>query len=108
MTPPTLSPFWKYEEALTRHYLRSDGGFGSAPLSFLDASGPELARAVGKGPEEAGDVLAEFLAMFRRNELVWALSHGYAPAPPAGVRAPGFLNFLIAHIRILSQLFLDV
>ena len=102
MTPPTLSPFWKYEEALTRHYLRSDGGFGSAPLSFLDASGPELARAVGKGPEEAGDVLAEFLAMFRRNELVWALSHGYAPAPPAGVRAPGFLNFLILSCHVAS------
>ena len=55
MTPANMTPFWMWEEALTRHYLRSDGGFGSAPLSFLDVSGVELARAIGKGAAEAGE-----------------------------------------------------
>jgi hypothetical protein len=102
MTPSSLTPFWRWEEALTRHYLRSDGGFGSAPLSFLDVSGVELARAIGKGPSEAGDALAAFLAIFRRQTLVDALTYGYSPAPPEGLRVSGFFNFLVLSCHVAS------
>ena len=97
-----MTPFWMWEEALTRHYLRSDGGFGSAPLSFLDVSGIELARAIGKGAAEAGDALAEFVTIFRRQALVDALTYGYSPSPPEGLRVPGFFNFLILSCHVAS------
>jgi hypothetical protein len=102
MTLPNMTPFWRWEEALTRHYLRSDGGFGSAPLSFLDVSGVELARAIGKGPSEAGGALAAFLTIFRRQALVDALTYGYSPSPPEGLRVPGFFNFLILSCHVAS------
>lgn len=102
MTLPSMTPFWRWEEALTRHYLRSDGGFGSAPLSFLDVSGVELARAIGKGPSKAGDALAAFLTIFRRQALVDALTYGYSPSPPEGLRVPGFFNFLILSCHVAS------
>lgn len=102
MTLANMTPFWRWEEALTRHYLRSDGGFGSASLSFLDVSGVELARAVGKGPSDAGEALAGFLKIFERQALVDALTHGQSPPPPVGLRVPGFFSYLVLSCHVAS------
>ncbi|WNJ89601.1 hypothetical protein [Bosea sp. 685] len=102
MTLPNMTPFWRWEEALTRHYLRSDGGFGSAPLSFLDVSGVELARAVGKGPSEAAEALEGFLKIFERKALIDALTHGQSLPPPIGLRVPGFFSYLVLSCHVAS------
>ncbi len=102
MNFPSMTSFWRWEEALTRHYLRTDGGFGSAPLSFLDVSGVELARAVGKEPNDAEQALADFLSIFRRKALVDALTHGYCLPPPIGLRVPGFFSYLVLSCHVAS------
>ena len=43
--PPTLPPL-EWEARLVAHYLRSDGPYGGAPLSWLDATPGEIAAAV--------------------------------------------------------------
>ncbi len=77
-----LSPFWSFERDLTRHYLGTDGGFGATPLSFMDVTPPQLARAVGRDAEDGEEVLREFIGLFGNLNL----RHSLAKASPSDRR----------------------
>lgn len=97
-----LPPFWSFERALSHHYLRTDGGFGATPLSFMDVSPPQLARALGRDAEDGEDVLREFIALFAKLNLRRSLGEGIAVGAPKGVNAPGWFNYLVLSCHIAS------
>lgn len=85
----------EWELALVRHYLRSDGPFGSAPLAFVDATSEELARAVGCGAADADDVRNAFLGSFGSPLLVRDVLAGASRPTFAGGEAPGWFRYLV-------------
>jgi hypothetical protein len=96
------SPFWRFEEALTRHYLRTDGGFGSTTLSFMDVSPPQLARALRRPAAEGETVLDEFVGLFGNLNLRHSLGDGITLRPPQGLEGPGWFNYLVFSCHIAS------
>lgn len=97
-----LSPFWSFERDLTRHYLQTDGGFGATPLSFMDVSPPQLARAVGRDAEDGEEVLRQFIGLFANLNLRHSLGEGITVRPPLGLNAPGWFNYLVLTCHIAS------
>lgn len=96
------SPFWRFEEALTRHYLRTDGGFGSTTLSFMDVSPSQLARAMRRPAAEGDAVLDEFVGLFGNLNLRRSLGDGITPQPPPLLEGPGWFNYLVFSCHIAS------
>ena len=96
-----LSPL-KIEEALTRHYLRTDGGQGSGPLKFIDASPAEMARAFGKLPSEAEKARLEFLQSFSAQGVHDELCLEEAPRLNYDRETPGFFRYLMLTCLIAS------
>jgi hypothetical protein len=86
---------WKTEEALTRHYLRTDGGSGASPLRFLDATPAELARALSLPSERSDDMMAEFYSSFHPYLIRQALQDGIAAPAPSNVIGPGWFKYLV-------------
>ncbi len=76
------------------HYLRSDGPFGGAPLSFLDATPAEIATA--SGIDGIGDLAAQqaFVAHFSRSSIEGWLSGDYGP-PARDADDPTYFRFLV-------------
>ena len=102
MTAASQIPFWIYEQALTRHYLGADGPEGTVPLEFIDASGRQIARAMGRPDEEGEDALKDFVRVVSRPRLIDDLRHGTAPTPPAGMNVMGCFNYLVLSCHIAS------
>lgn len=96
------TPFWRYEDALTRHYLRSDGSSGSATLEFIDASPREIARAVGRSDGDATEVMRDFCSVFDQTKIVNALTHHLTAPPPRDMEVMGWFNYLILSCYIAS------
>ncbi len=101
MTLPA-TPFWVHELALTRHYLGTDGPEGSLPLAFLDASGRQIARALGRPDEQADAALESFIGIFTQSRLVDALRDGYVAVAPAGHQVMGWFSYLVLTCHIAS------
>jgi hypothetical protein len=59
----------EWEACLTRHYLRSDGPFGSGPITYIDATPAELRTAAGRDDWSEGDARGSFLGSFSAAEL---------------------------------------
>lgn len=101
MIPP-IDPFWIHEAALTRHFLGADGPEGAVPLTFLDASGREIARAMGRPDEEADAALDAFVRSFARSRLLRALRYGDVAAPPLGMNVMGWFSYLVLSCHVAS------
>ncbi|SFL45871.1 hypothetical protein [Methylobacterium pseudosasicola] len=101
MTVPT-SPFWTHEVALTRHYLGTDGPEGSLPLAFLDASGRQIARALGRPDEDAEAALETFIRIFTPARIVVALRDGHVAPAPAGLPVMGWFSYLVLTCHVAS------
>lgn len=85
-----------WERVLARHYLRSDGPYGDAPLRFLDATSEELARAVGRPIADAEGVLADFLRSFSTQSYVLdVLDDRSSPRFSDDDIAPGYFRYLV-------------
>lgn len=104
MNAAAVAPFWKYELALTRHYLGAEGPEGATKLEYIDASEREIARALGRPDAEAEEAMNGFLGVFQHAGLVEALRHGRAPRVPAGLHVMGWFNYLLlsCHAAALS------
>jgi hypothetical protein len=92
---------WKFEEALTRHYLRTDGKSGAGPLRFLDATPAELARALSWSNGRPEDILARFYSSFHTYYVRQALQDGIAMQAPAGILGPGWFKYLVLTCAIV-------
>lgn len=84
----------EWELALVRHYLRCDGPFGASPLAFVDATGEELARAVGADAAHVEDVRSAFLGSFGSPSLLRDVLSGASRPTYSGVEAPGWFRYL--------------
>lgn len=96
------SPFWAHEMALTRHYLGTEGPEGSLPLAFLDASGRQIARALGRPDEQADAALEAFIRIFTPTRLVYALRDGHVAPAPAGLPVMGWFSYLVLTCHVAS------
>jgi hypothetical protein len=85
--------FWEIEQKLSDHYLRSDGDFGAAPLSFLDASDEELATAL--EVESTTRARSTLLRCFNPHSLRDVYATGNSLAAPRDVEAPGWFSYLV-------------
>jgi hypothetical protein len=92
---------WKLEEALTRHYLRTDGKSGTGPLRFLDATPAELARALSWSNGRPEEILAQFYSSFHTHYVRQALQDGIAMQAPAGVAGSGWFKYLVLTCAIV-------
>jgi hypothetical protein len=97
---------WRVEDALARHYLRTDGAFGSAPLRFIDATSEELASALSTvfsfpvdNPDHAR---RRFLGSLRPDFIRQALCDGVPFVAPYGVAGPGWFQYLMLTCVIAS------
>lgn len=79
---------------LVAHYLRSDGPFGGAPLTWLDATPAELAIACAIDGLRDGGAQEAFLAQFDRASVSDCLT-GRALPTGYGSRGPGFFRYLV-------------
>lgn len=84
----------EWEFALVRHYLRSDGPYGSTPLAFVDATSEELARAVGSGSADADVVRGAFLRSLGSTQLVRDVLSGASRPTFSCGEAPGWFRYL--------------
>ena len=67
-----------WERCLTGHYLRSDGAYGGAPITFIDATPAELAAA--SGQQDVGDEATEsFVQQFNAADVKRWLDGYYRP-----------------------------
>jgi hypothetical protein len=94
---------WKIEEALTRHYLRTDGKSGAGPLRFLDATPAELARALSWPNGRPEDILARFYSSFHDYYIRQAFRDGIVMPAPAGVAGPGWFKYLVLTCAIVCM-----
>lgn len=90
------------EAVLTAFYLRADGEFGAAPITFIDAAPEELARALPTLGDTPDEVYQAFLASFNRDRLHDALTHALAPKALPGSPFPGWFRYLVLTCLIAS------
>lgn len=81
------------EAALTAHYLRSDGPSGAGPLRYIDASRPELRRALGCG-QEVDPLRLLGSACGGAYTMASLLAYGWDGSSEER-RTPGFFRFLV-------------
>jgi hypothetical protein len=93
---------WRIEHELTRHYLRTDGGFGSAPLRFIDATPEELARALSRPQESPDETRSFFVNSFHPSLVKSALCDGTLIRASLGVEGPGWFQYLVLTCMIAS------
>jgi hypothetical protein len=90
----------RVEAALTAYYLHTDGAFGAGPLRYIDASEPQLRKAL----NVAHDVdPVRFLAAACGGAAAMsdALTNGVVPfKPKPGL--PGFFRFLVMTCAIVA------
>ncbi len=85
-----------WELALTRYFLSSEGPFGASSLTYIDATPPELANAIGEPTADHNEVRERFLAVFRRDSRLGAVLGGHRQVGWAdGEEAPGFFRYLV-------------
>ncbi|MDB5963479.1 MAG: protein of unassigned function [Massilia sp.] len=84
-----------WEELLVRHYLRSDGPYGGAPLRSIDATPLELARATCLDAITPEASRRSFLACFHDMVATRDVLRGVA-VPRARTReTPGYFRYLV-------------
>jgi len=82
-----------WERCLTEHYLRSDGPYGGAPITFIDATPAELAATYGR-PELADEATKSFLQQFDAADVKRWLD-GYSRPPAIDREVPGYFRYLV-------------
>ncbi|TBZ47767.1 hypothetical protein [Rhizobium leguminosarum] len=82
----------QWNARLYSHYLSSDGPYGGVPMTFLDATVPELSAALGKGAPRDG-VLASFLSGFGVSDVTRWLGRDDYPLGDAA--QPSYFRYLV-------------
>jgi hypothetical protein len=89
------------ETALVRHYLRSDGPYGDAPLRFLDVSGSELNRAL-SGLLKADAPKQAFVQTFSPPQVKFFFEGTYTYGKPLESPVPGWFRFLVLSCVVVT------
>lgn len=92
---PFTSEEW--EKSLQNHYLRTDGPYGSTPLTTLDATPSELRFAAGLDEYSDEEVIKAFLSVFTRDSVHRVFSGTVSSGG-------GFYAFRHFHYLVLSCL----
>lgn len=99
MAPPVASETPSqdaWEIRLTRHFLRSDGPYGGTPLTHIDATPQELAKAVGRPDADPEAVKDDFLSLFRGDTRLREVLSGRRSCRWREDReAPGYFRHLV-------------
>lgn len=90
---PTLPPL-EWENRLVAHYLRSDGPYGGAPLSWLDATPGEIAAAANLANLPDQIVQKSFLKQFSASSVADFFG-GYALVNTQHKEVPGSFRYLV-------------
>lgn len=88
------------EEALVRHYLRSDGAYGNSPVQFLDVTEQELGVAL-QGILPGVGVKDALIKSFGPLEVREAFTSA-AFSPIGSEEAPGWFRYLILSCIVFS------